>query len=101
MKYLTRRTDAATLITAAEIALLCEDEILSKSLSEEAIIAALTQSEYDLARAMIVRFPYLKVHLRYILFFFYFYFKDLASSETRLYFSTKKYVYWFSKNFKK
>lgn len=55
MKYLTRRTDAATLITAAEIALLCEDEILSKSLSEEAIIAALTQSEYDLARAMIDR----------------------------------------------
>ncbi|XP_076243068.1 gem nuclear organelle associated protein rigor mortis [Calliopsis andreniformis] len=60
VKYLTRRTDAVSLITAAEIAFLCDDKILSKSLAEEAIVAALTQSEYDLTRSIIAKFPDLK-----------------------------------------
>ena len=60
VKYLSRRTDAATLITAAEIALLCDNEINSKILAEQAMVAALMQSEHNLARDIIVKFPHLK-----------------------------------------
>ncbi|KZC13808.1 PREDICTED: gem-associated protein 5-like [Dufourea novaeangliae] len=60
VKYLARRKDPTTLITAAEIALLCNDDILSKSLAEEAIIAAFKNSEYNLVRNIITKFTYLK-----------------------------------------
>lgn len=63
VKYLARRKDAATLITAAEIAFLCNDEIFSKSLAEQAIITTLISSDYDFARNIIEKFPYLKVCL--------------------------------------
>ncbi|CAL7940645.1 unnamed protein product [Xylocopa violacea] len=66
VKYLARRKDAATLLTAYEIALLCNDDTLSKPVAEQAIVAALTNSEYDLARTIIAKIPYLKyqeVHL--------------------------------------
>ncbi|XP_076393217.1 gem nuclear organelle associated protein rigor mortis [Megachile rotundata] len=65
-KYLTRRKDPATLITAAEIALVCNDDTLSKSIAKQALIIALENSEYDAARNIISKFPYLKyeeVHL--------------------------------------
>ncbi|XP_076633112.1 gem nuclear organelle associated protein rigor mortis isoform X2 [Colletes latitarsis] len=66
VKYLTRIKDSTTLMTAAEIALLCGDDILSKSLAEEAINAAMKNSEHNLVRSIITKFPYLKyreVHL--------------------------------------
>lgn len=66
IKYLGRRKDASTLITAAEIALLCNDDALSKSLIDQAIIATFINSEYDLTRNIIAKFPYLKyqeIHL--------------------------------------
>nr|XP_033335076.1 gem-associated protein 5-like [Megalopta genalis]XP_033335077.1 gem-associated protein 5-like [Megalopta genalis]XP_033335078.1 gem-associated protein 5-like [Megalopta genalis]XP_033335079.1 gem-associated protein 5-like [Megalopta genalis]XP_033335080.1 gem-associated protein 5-like [Megalopta genalis] len=66
IKYLALRKDASTLITAAEIALLRYDDILSKSLTEEAINLALGKSEYNLVRDIITKFPYFKyreVHL--------------------------------------
>ncbi|CAK9799473.1 Gem-associated protein 5 [Anthophora quadrimaculata] len=66
IKYLARRKDAITLITAAEIAFLCNNDILGKSLAEQAIVIALTNSEYDLARSIIIKFPFLKyqeIHL--------------------------------------
>lgn len=66
IKYLARRKDAATLITAAEIARICDDDTLSKSVAKQAINAALENSEYDVARNIIAQFPYLKVHLSYI-----------------------------------
>nr|XP_033190238.1 gem-associated protein 5 isoform X2 [Bombus vancouverensis nearcticus] len=67
VKYLARRKDAATLITAAEIAFLCNDEMSSKSLAEQAIIATLINSEYDFARNIIEKFPYLKYQEIYLL----------------------------------
>ncbi|KAF3428992.1 hypothetical protein E2986_02063 [Frieseomelitta varia] len=69
VKYLARRKDAATLITAAEIAFLCNDEIFSKSLAEQAIITTLINSEYDFARNIIEKFPYLKYQEIHILTF--------------------------------
>ncbi|XP_053999055.1 gem-associated protein 5 isoform X1 [Hylaeus anthracinus] len=66
VKYLTRRKDPASIITASEIALLCSDDILSKTLAEEAIAGAMKNSEYDLVRSIIAKFPYLRyreVHL--------------------------------------
>lgn len=76
VKYLARRKDAATLITAAEIAFLCNDEMSSKSLAEQAIIATLINSEYDFTRNIIEKFPYLKVYLHICFMFRFFpYFK--------------------------
>ncbi|XP_076752197.1 gem-associated protein 5-like isoform X2 [Xylocopa sonorina] len=66
VKHLARRKDATTLLTAYEIALLCNDDALSKSVAEQAVTAALTNSEYDLVRTIIAKIPYLKyqeVHL--------------------------------------
>ncbi|XP_076647950.1 gem nuclear organelle associated protein rigor mortis isoform X2 [Halictus rubicundus] len=66
IKYLSLRKDASSLITTAVIALLCNDDILSKSLAEEAMILALKKSEYNLVQDIITKFPYLKyreIHL--------------------------------------
>ncbi|XP_078046192.1 gem nuclear organelle associated protein rigor mortis isoform X2 [Augochlora pura] len=66
IKYLSLRKDVSTLITAAEIALLCNDDILSKALTEEAINLAFEKSEYNLVRDIIKKYPYLKyreIHL--------------------------------------
>ncbi|OAD62256.1 Gem-associated protein 5 [Eufriesea mexicana] len=66
VKYLARRKDALTLVTAAKIALLCNDDILSKSVVEQALIAAFTNSDYGAARNIIATYSYLKyqeIHL--------------------------------------
>ena len=67
IKYLTRRKDTATLITAAEIALICDDDTLSKSVAKQAINAALENSEYDVARNIITKFPHLKYQETHLL----------------------------------
>lgn len=79
VKYLTRREDAACLQTAAEIALLYGDNILSKSLAEEAVIVALKNSKYNLVQSIITKFSYLKVRLYNI---FFLHFTYLISTET-------------------
>ncbi|XP_017790259.1 PREDICTED: gem-associated protein 5 [Habropoda laboriosa] len=66
IKYLARRKDVSTLMTAAEIALLCNNDTLGKSLAEQTIVTALTNSEYNLVRTIIIKFPFLKyqeIHL--------------------------------------
>ncbi|XP_043264591.1 gem-associated protein 5-like [Colletes gigas] len=66
VKYLARIRDSNSSLTAAEIARLSGDEILSKSLAEEVINAAMKNSEHNLVRSIITKFPYLKyreVHL--------------------------------------
>ncbi|XP_076292117.1 gem nuclear organelle associated protein rigor mortis isoform X2 [Lasioglossum baleicum] len=66
IKYLALRPDVSSLITAAVIADLCNNDILSKSLAEEAMVLALKKSEYNSVRDIIAKFPYLKyreIHL--------------------------------------
>nr|XP_031838451.1 gem-associated protein 5-like isoform X1 [Nomia melanderi] len=69
VKYLALRKDANTLTTAAEIAVLCDDDNLSKSLAEEASIVALKNLQYDLVRDIITKFEHLKYREIHIIVF--------------------------------
>lgn len=67
VKHLARRKDTATLIAAAEIAVLCNDHILGKYLAEQAMDTILIDANYELARSIIIKFPYLKCYDTHLL----------------------------------
>ncbi|XP_017879066.1 gem-associated protein 5 [Ceratina calcarata] len=67
VKYLARRKDATMLITAAEIAVLCDDNTLGESLAEQAMIMTLKSENHELARNIIIKFPRFKYYEVYFL----------------------------------
>lgn len=66
----------------------------SKSLADQAIIATLINSEYDFARNIIEKFPYLKVylHIRFMFRFFHILNNYCLMKNVCFYFSIKKYI---------
>lgn len=57
---LARRKDVESLITAAKLAMLSNDNILNKSLVEQAVTEALKNSDISVAKDIILKFPQIK-----------------------------------------